>query len=383
MAIGGPRGRYALSVSATFTCLATCATALRIYTRAFMVKQMGIDDWAILSSLACSWVFFGLFVGGLFPTSSFKSSNFVHIAEHLRPEVTYLMGEHIENIPPEVFVKQMMCFWVTVPMYQASLIITKAAILFQYLRIFVTPRMRLACYGLVAFLAIYGAWAFFTGWLVCVPVKKLWDDSVHGFCFNKKALWLSNSAIHIFTDILILLYPMPIVRSLQLPRPQKIALTAVFAVGVLVTVTSILRLQSLLIISQSTDPTYDNPPAAMWSAIECNVAIICACLPVMRPLISRLIPRIFSTRSNGSRSKPTNGYLNSIQRTQRAQPRTSVVGGTSDHYMVDLGTRGKSSTAESPERAELGEIMVTTVFSHESGRARPDDESSVRHLVAD
>lgn len=58
------RGRGALAVSAVFTSLATMVVLVRIYTRAFMVKQMGADDYAILASLVFSWVFFGLFVGG-------------------------------------------------------------------------------------------------------------------------------------------------------------------------------------------------------------------------------------------------------------------------------------------------------------------------------
>lgn len=45
------RGRSALAVSAVFTSLATLLVLIRIYTRAFMVKQMGPDDYAILISL--------------------------------------------------------------------------------------------------------------------------------------------------------------------------------------------------------------------------------------------------------------------------------------------------------------------------------------------
>jgi hypothetical protein len=53
------------------------------------------------------------------------------------------------------------------------------------------------------------------------------------------------------------------------------------------------RLQSLVRISNSIDPTFDNPPAATLSAVECNVGIICACLPYMRPLLSRMFPTNF------------------------------------------------------------------------------------------
>lgn len=63
---------------------------------------------------------------------------------------------------------------------------------------------------------------------------------------------------------------------------------------------SIIRLQTLVSVSNSTDPTFDNPPAAMLSAIETNIGIICACLPSMRPLLAAMMPVYFSGSSQYS-----------------------------------------------------------------------------------
>lgn len=93
--------------------------------------------------------------------------------------------------------------------------------------------MRRACSYLIAFLAVYGLWAFISAWVNCVPLAKFWDPKIGGFCFSQKGLWFSSSAVHIITDILILVYPMPVLRNLQLPRRQKIALMGVFALGAL------------------------------------------------------------------------------------------------------------------------------------------------------
>jgi hypothetical protein len=68
---------------------------------------------------------------------------------------------------------------------------------------------------------------------------------------------------------------------------------------------SILRLQSLVAISNSSDPTYDNPPAATWSSVETNIGIICSCLPCLRPLVTRYMPGVFA--STTSRSKQSSG----------------------------------------------------------------------------
>jgi hypothetical protein len=51
MTFGTTRGREALSLSIAFTTLATVFTFIRIYTRTFLVKQMGADDWAIIVAL--------------------------------------------------------------------------------------------------------------------------------------------------------------------------------------------------------------------------------------------------------------------------------------------------------------------------------------------
>jgi hypothetical protein len=60
-----------------------------------------------------------------------------------------------------------------------------------------------------------------------------------------------------------------------------------------VCIISIVRLRSLVRVSNSKDPTYDNPPAAAASAVEVNVGIITACLPSLRPLLSALLPSYF------------------------------------------------------------------------------------------
>ena len=71
-----------------------------------------------------------------------------------------------------------------------------------------------------------------------------------------------------------------------------------------VCIVSILRLQSLVEISNSTDPTYDNPSAATWSSVETNIGIICSCLPLLRPLLIRWLPSTFSAAKYSDGSAP-------------------------------------------------------------------------------
>ena len=52
--------------------------------------------------------------------------------------------------------------------------------------------------------------------------------------------------------------------------------------------TSILRLTTIHQLSIE-DSTYTNVDSAIWTAVECSVAVISACLPTLRPLVRRFL----------------------------------------------------------------------------------------------
>lgn len=150
-------------------------------------------------------------------------------------------------------------------MYNASLAFTKFSILFQYLRIFPGKPFRLACYAMMAIVATYSSWAIVSGFVNCVPVAKFWNKDLPGSCLDFEAIWFFNASMNIVTDIALLLLPMPLLSKLQLPRTQKIALMGVFAMGILVVVTSILRLSSLREVAKSPDTSCTSPSCLLQS----------------------------------------------------------------------------------------------------------------------
>lgn len=68
-------------------------------------------------------------------------------------------------------------------------------------------------------------------------------------------------------------------------------------------ITSILRLQSLANIDQF-DVTFAIVPVCLWSIVEIDVGLVCACLPAIRPLMNRMSNRT-STQSRSWPSGPT------------------------------------------------------------------------------
>lgn len=141
------------------------------------------------------------------------------------------MGMPIAQIPPSILTTQMKAFWATIPFYNAAVLTAKATILMQYHRVFPTRRMRHISWTMIVLLAIYGTWCVLSAFLNCIPVAKFWDPRIEGYCLSQKGLWFSNAGMHIATDLAILVIPVPALMALELPRRQKGALIAIFALG--------------------------------------------------------------------------------------------------------------------------------------------------------
>lgn len=177
--------------------------------------------------------------------------------------------------------------------------ITKASILMQYLRIFAGLKTRLCCYSLLLALLPALLWALLRGTLLCTPARKLWSPSTQGTCASAQTYWLSVAGLDIGLDILVLLLPLPCITRLRLPRKQKLNLLAVFTLGFLVCAVSIARLLTVYLVSRAGDHVGSGVWSIIWSSVEANVGIICACLLALKPLLSVLCPRLVEDSQEG------------------------------------------------------------------------------------
>lgn len=91
-------------------------------------------------------------------------------------------------------------------------------------------------------------------------------------------------------------------------------------------VVSILRLQSLYVISRARDVTWENPLAAIWSSLEVNTGILCSCLPTLRSCVARIFPKLLGSL----RGSPSN----SAGAESKQEPNQS--GGSSSEGSKDL-----------------------------------------------
>ncbi len=140
-----------------------------------------------------------------------------------------------------------------------------------------------------ACVAIYGTGSIIATIFQCTPVDRAFNKLIPGTCISNSIFWYANGSFSIATDVIILGHSHALIYQLQIPKIQKIALVVVLALGGFVVITSCLRMTTINIAATSPDSTYDIA-STMWTMIEMNVAIVCACSPMIRPLLVRLFP---------------------------------------------------------------------------------------------
>lgn len=136
------------------------------------------------------------------------------------------------------------------------------------------------------------------------------------------------------------------------------------------------------VLVHGTELTRDpdsNVGAAYWTAAECNVAIICSCLPFLRPIISRIFPKLLSTRSyNGYTSNRPAGTNTTATRTRTHHTQTFSQSRDEelDMYSVNVKHGDRSS------HSSFGGIEVTTetIIVQEPSKL---ESTSERRLVMD
>jgi hypothetical protein len=77
-----------------------------------------------------------------------------------------------------------------------------------------------------------------------------------------------------------------------------------FSLGVIICIAGICRIFYTFVFINSYDALYEGATLYTIVAIETSIGIICGCLPACKPLMSKMLPHIF-TSTRGSTQKKT------------------------------------------------------------------------------
>lgn len=98
--------------------------------------------------------------------------------------------------------------------------------------------------------------------------------------------------------------------GLNMKRKEKITIACGLSLGVFAGACSIIRTIELQSLSSMENYVYDTSSMLLWSSSEVCLTIVCACIPVLRPLYVRIA---YGSRgdSSGQKSYPLNDYSHS------------------------------------------------------------------------
>ncbi|KAK2008250.1 hypothetical protein LZ32DRAFT_631731 [Colletotrichum eremochloae] len=249
-------GPYVTGIAIGFVIAAAAVFTLRLYTRVFLLKTAGKDDWTICISMV---------------------------------KVKYGMGRHVENVSAAETQEQLKYLLVVILHYNLGMNIAKVSFLLQYRRIFVSRTVRRICLCAMVYVATWACVQATLLGLSCLPISFIVPRTA-GFCLNTLPIWYFSSAMSLATDLAIFCIPLRSVLQLQLPRKQKVMLFGIFCLGFGVCIISMYRMFTLREAVYSDDPPWENIGAAIWSVIELNTSIIAASLPTIRPLLAKWMP---------------------------------------------------------------------------------------------
>jgi hypothetical protein len=244
--------------------------------------------------------------------------------------------------------------------------LTKLSFLTFYLRIFPSKQFHRICH-LTMGVIIGGVLGFVIATIFqCVPVAGSWEKTLPAKCINNAWFRWWWAGYNTATDIWICLLPMPLLARLQLDTVRKVGVMLMFALGLFVCVTSIVRITALVQSVNTTDPTWGSWDALLWSAIEASTGIICACLPFLKHPLKQMFPRLFSSfDSKVSRSRPTYKLSALSQRGHRTHPNGEWQNLESSKVATGTGSIG---TGGSEEAIVPGHIMMKTDISLKTER---------------
>ncbi|KAF7506173.1 hypothetical protein GJ744_012153 [Endocarpon pusillum] len=293
------RGPVTLAVTVTMLVLASLFVLFRFVTRIWIVRKVYLDDWFILAAWAMAVGF----------SASICAGTAAGLGLH---EVDIGVGDrgHLRKAEYTFSV-----------LYNPALMLTKTSILVFFLSLSKDELLfRRLNYLTLFAVNVAGGALTFLNIFQCRPPRAAFTYPVPGnsSCTNIVTLYLSSAPVNIITDLAILLLPMPLLTSMRLPKKQKIILVATFSAGAFVAVVDVVRLAYLqdaafARLSDKTGQTgntnqgergddfaWNAALSFMWSAVEVNLGLICACVPSLKPLFLRFLPSFIKDANDTS-----------------------------------------------------------------------------------
>ncbi|EXJ76306.1 uncharacterized protein A1O5_00814 [Cladophialophora psammophila CBS 110553] len=294
------------------TTFSTLFVAGRLYTRVFSSRSFGWDDvfigLAALTSCASEGLTIAQMKKGLGLTiSQVKLADLVPLLKYTQFAI-FLNGIG-------------MCFM-------------KVGIGLSLLRLSLSKTFNYAVMGCIVLSLLVNLIVFPGVFAQCQPMNKLWNPSIEGTCWPKRAslaFSYTQTVGNIVTDFAFTFGPLFYLAKVKVSHYNRWALRGIFLIGLLATACAIAKATQLPKNQNSKDPTYDTVDLTILVVAELSAGLLAAALPPLKTTFERILVRVFRVHSglttpSATRSKG-HSYNNSrTLRSSRRPPPGSAMG---------------------------------------------------------
>ncbi|KAF2734409.1 hypothetical protein EJ04DRAFT_437201 [Polyplosphaeria fusca] len=260
---------------------ATVTICARLLARRLTRVQLWYDDYVAIIAYLCAVVWSGLMLWWL------------QIGLGL-----YL--EEIDIAEDVVLERSRLILWNIELFYAFSLAFSKLAILAFYWRMFKTSKIKTPIMVLTGCAIVWLILRTFLAIFHCVPVQKFWKVELEGVCaIDDSKFFFGTVLTHLVIDVSILALPIIELYRLKLPLTQRLGVMAMFLFGIFVCVASVVVLvYSIQYDTLSKEMPWNIAPIIIWANVEVNLAIVSACLPMLRPIYLLILRRPLTKSSS-------------------------------------------------------------------------------------
>ncbi|KAI1380752.1 hypothetical protein F4677DRAFT_404508 [Hypoxylon crocopeplum] len=271
--------------------------AMRMYTRAVIIKNVGWDDWIMVVAVVLAIV-----------------TNIV-----VTLMVYHGVGRHAFYLQEGQRVNAIYMIWLSVPFSPGSAAFGKISIALFLMRLIDRSRRQKAfLWVLIFLLAVVNLVLIIVTFAQCTPVTFLWDRVraiSHGTCWAptvQQYYGYFQGAFSTLSDLVLALFPTLIIWNLQMPLKTKLGIGFLMSLGVIAAAAAAVKTVELRNLA-TLDFTWDAVPLVYWFLAENWIIIICACVPTVKPLFTNgewRLTHLFSRITGKSSGFSSSGYNN-------------------------------------------------------------------------
>ncbi|KAM7213671.1 hypothetical protein V8F06_010929, partial [Rhypophila decipiens] len=275
---------HVVAAGAILSLFGIVAVSLRVLARKRQRQKLGVDDGLIIVSMVL--------------TLAIASLMFYGVSRHSLG-YQFTLPDDFDGSPLDIVTDQISVIGKVQYTYAILLPLAlgcaKMSILFFYMRIFSVNTNSATHILLVIATVLMASWTiafFFATVFQCkLDMWAIWNtaNEFGAHCPDSMVIDVALCASDFAADLVLVAFPLPLIWRLNLSTGNKITASAVFSLGAVAVVASLIRLiMQIRIMVQGLDPDADAIPVITeylyWGMIECGTGIFAACLPVLQSL---------------------------------------------------------------------------------------------------